>query len=194
MSWDKALTIQEQVQNLLDAGFIQEVMYSTWLSNVAMVKKSNEKWRMCIDYTNLNKACLKDSYSLPSIDGLVDAASDFRYPVSILRGLVLGIYPDPNSPQRWRKDDIHHPDNKLLLQSYAIWTEEHKGHISKINEQGFCRLHRNLDGNVHSQYVGENNRGWKIAFRCQIVFNCLHKHEIRLNPQKCTFTVELGSS
>ena len=56
MSPDKALVVLEQVQNLLDVGFIHEV-YSTWLSNVIMVKKSNRKWRMCVDYTNLNKVC-----------------------------------------------------------------------------------------------------------------------------------------
>lgn len=54
-------------------------MYSTWLSNLIKVKKSNEKWQMCIDYTNLNEACPKDSYPLPSIDGLVNVASSFRF-------------------------------------------------------------------------------------------------------------------
>ena len=44
-----------------------------------MVKKSNGKWQMCIDYTDLNKACPKDPYPLPSIDGLVDAASGFCF-------------------------------------------------------------------------------------------------------------------
>lgn len=79
MSLDKALAIQEQVQNLLDLGFIREVMYPTWLSNIIIVKKSNRKWRMCVNYTGLNKACLKDSYPLSSIDELVDAAFIFRF-------------------------------------------------------------------------------------------------------------------
>jgi hypothetical protein len=39
-----------------------------------MVPKKNGKMRMCIDFTNLNKACLKDDYPLPRIDTLVDAA------------------------------------------------------------------------------------------------------------------------
>jgi len=52
----------EETEKLMQAGFIQEAQYTTWLSNVVLVKKPNGKWRMCTDYTDLNKACLKDSY------------------------------------------------------------------------------------------------------------------------------------
>jgi len=58
--------------------FIREAHYTTWFANVVMVKKSNEKWRMCTNYTYLNKACLKDAYPLSSIDQLVDGASGYR--------------------------------------------------------------------------------------------------------------------
>ena len=54
-------------------GFIEEVKYSRWLSNVVLVKKSNGSWRMCVDYTSLNRACPKDCYPLLRIDQLVDA-------------------------------------------------------------------------------------------------------------------------
>jgi len=47
---------------LAKAGFIREVIYTTWLANVVIVKKANGKWRMCVDYTDLNKACPKDTY------------------------------------------------------------------------------------------------------------------------------------
>ena len=79
MSPNEALEVQKHVQALLDAGFLKEVTYLTWLSNVIMVIKSNGKWHMCIDYTNLNKTCPKYSCPLSSIDGLVDAASKFRF-------------------------------------------------------------------------------------------------------------------
>nr|KYP47276.1 hypothetical protein KK1_031068 [Cajanus cajan] len=52
---------------MLNVGFIREVRYTTWLANVVLVKKNSGKWRMCVDYTDLNKACPKDSYPLPSI-------------------------------------------------------------------------------------------------------------------------------
>lgn len=77
MSPDKAQEVKKQIQALLDPGFIWEVIYPTWLSNVVMVKKSNGNWQMCVDCTDLNKACPKDSYPLPSIDKLVDMTSKF---------------------------------------------------------------------------------------------------------------------
>ena len=60
--------IKEEVLKLTLAKFIQEIYYLNWLANVVMVKKTNDKWRMCVDFTDLNKAYLKDSYSLPRID------------------------------------------------------------------------------------------------------------------------------
>ena len=71
--WDK--TIAEEVQKLLEADFIREVYYPNWLANVIIVKKANGKWRMCIDFTDLNKACPKDSYPLFRIDTLVDSTT-----------------------------------------------------------------------------------------------------------------------
>ena len=68
---DKA--IGEEVQKLLEANFIREVYYPDWLANVIMVKKANGKWRMCIDFMDLNRAYPKDSYPLPRIDTLVDS-------------------------------------------------------------------------------------------------------------------------
>ncbi|KAK2449974.1 hypothetical protein QL285_009117 [Trifolium repens] len=52
--------------------------YPSWLANVVMVKKANGKWRMCVDFTDLNKACPKDPYHLPNIDRLIDGASGYK--------------------------------------------------------------------------------------------------------------------
>ena len=60
------------------AKFIREVYYLDWLANVVMVKKANGKWRMGVDFTNLNKACHKYSYPLPRIDQLVDLTTGHK--------------------------------------------------------------------------------------------------------------------
>jgi len=68
--------VADEVQKLLKAGFIREVDYQEWLANVVLVRKATGKWRMCVDFTDLNKACPKDSFPLPRIDRLVDSTSE----------------------------------------------------------------------------------------------------------------------
>ena len=72
---ERDIIINEEVRNLLEAKFIREVQYPEWLANVAVVKKKNGKWRVCIDLTDLNKSCRKDPFPLPHIDKLVDATA-----------------------------------------------------------------------------------------------------------------------
>ena len=70
--------IAEEITKLLTAGFIREVYYPEWLANIVLVEKANGKWRMCVDFTNLNKACPKDSFPLPRIDQLVDSTTGHK--------------------------------------------------------------------------------------------------------------------
>jgi hypothetical protein len=67
-----------EIAKLLAAGFIKEVYHSDWLSNPVIVKKKNGQWRMCVDYTSLNKACPKDHFPLPRIDQVVDSTFGVR--------------------------------------------------------------------------------------------------------------------
>ena len=67
--------IRDEVGKLLHVGFIEEVYHPEWLANPVVVPKVNGKLRMCIDYTNLNKACPRDPYPLPRIDQIVDSTS-----------------------------------------------------------------------------------------------------------------------
>ena len=67
--------IMDKVNKLLAAEFIREVYNQDWLANVILVKKANGKWRMCVDFTDLNKACPKDSFLLPKIDQLIDSTT-----------------------------------------------------------------------------------------------------------------------
>ena len=70
---ERQKSINEEVGKLLQAGAIREVEYPEWLANVVLVKKANGKWRLCIDFTDINKACPKDSFPLPRIDLIVNA-------------------------------------------------------------------------------------------------------------------------
>ncbi|XP_075481082.1 uncharacterized protein LOC142521778 [Primulina tabacum] len=76
---EKDIVIKKEVRELLNAGHIREVQFPTWLSNVVLVPKSSGKWRMCVDFRDLNKACPKDCYPLPRIDQLVDSTARHQY-------------------------------------------------------------------------------------------------------------------
>ena len=72
---ERQKAINEEVGKLLQAGAIREVEYPEWLANVVLVKKANDKWRLCIDFTEVNRACPKDSFHLPRIDLILDATA-----------------------------------------------------------------------------------------------------------------------
>jgi hypothetical protein len=72
---EKRRAIGEEVHKLMAAGFIKEVFHPEWLANPVLVKKKGGKWRMCVDYTGLNKACPKFPYPLPRIDQIVDSTA-----------------------------------------------------------------------------------------------------------------------
>jgi hypothetical protein len=61
---------------ILAAGFIREVFHPEWLANPVLIRKKNSnEWRMCVDYTDLNKHCPKDPFGLPRIDQVIDSTA-----------------------------------------------------------------------------------------------------------------------
>lgn len=74
MSEDRIHAAKAKVQRLLDMKVIHEVKYTYWLANMVLVRKKNGKMRMCIDFTDRNKACQKDPFQLPRTDTSIDRA------------------------------------------------------------------------------------------------------------------------
>jgi len=70
---ERRQVVREEIKKLLKVGHIREIQYPEWLANVVLMKKASRKWRMCVDFTDLNKA-----YPLSNIDALVDSASGCR--------------------------------------------------------------------------------------------------------------------
>ena len=68
--------INSEIVKLKQAGAIKDIFYPQWLANTVVVKKKTGKWRVCVDFTDLNKACPKDPFPMLRIDQLVDATVD----------------------------------------------------------------------------------------------------------------------
>ncbi|GJT53233.1 hypothetical protein Tco_0988287 [Tanacetum coccineum] len=76
---ERAKAIQAEVQKLVEAGIMREVYYHDWLSNHVMVKKHDDSWQICVDFTDLNKACLQDCYPLPEIDWKIKSLCGYPF-------------------------------------------------------------------------------------------------------------------
>ena len=72
---DKKKAIRVEIKRLLAIGFIKEVYHPKWLANPILVQKKNKEWRMCVDYSDINKHCPKDPFGLPRIDEVVDSTA-----------------------------------------------------------------------------------------------------------------------
>jgi hypothetical protein len=72
---DKREAIRAELARLVSTGFIREVLHPEWLENPVLVLKNKVDWRMCVDYTHLNKHCPKDPFGLPRIDQVVDSTA-----------------------------------------------------------------------------------------------------------------------
>lgn len=72
---DRYEALAREVGKLLANHFIRKALYPKWVANRVLVKKNNGSWRLCINFTDLNKACSKDSFRLPQIDQMVDSTA-----------------------------------------------------------------------------------------------------------------------
>jgi hypothetical protein len=71
---ERRRAIGVELRKLLEAGSSRK-SFTLWLANHVLVKKKNWKWRMCVYYTSLNKACPKVPFPLPRIDQIVDSTA-----------------------------------------------------------------------------------------------------------------------
>jgi hypothetical protein len=140
---EKRRAIGEEVHKLMAAGFIKEVFHPEWLANLVLVKKKGGKWRMCVDYTGLNKACAKVPYPLPRINQIVDSTAGCET-LSFLDA-YLGYHQikmKESDQIRSARDFFHHTLWHVLLYYYAIWLEECRCHLPKVHEPRVWRTHR----------------------------------------------------
>ena len=128
---ERNTAVMEEVDKLLRAGFIREVYYPEWLANVVMVKKSTGKWRMCVDFTDLNKACPKDSYSTHR------PTSGFHgwTQVTQLYGRLLWLQPDSDDRRGPGEEGLHHKQRPFLLQGNALRPQKCRSHLPETSEQ-----------------------------------------------------------
>jgi hypothetical protein len=186
MSEDKVEGARNKVKRLLIAGVIREVTYPEWLANTVMVKKANGKWRMCIEFTNLNKAYPKDEFPFHRINSLVDAVA-----TSELMSL-LDCYSGYH--QIWMKKEDE-PKTSFISPSGTycyLWIPEGRGSFSKMTTKVLhSQIGRNVMTYVDDIIVKSTKQENHIA-GLQETFANFRRAGLKLNPEKCVFGVKKG--
>ena len=185
---DKA--IFEEVRKLLEAGFIREVYYPDWLANVVMVKKANGKWRICVDFTDLNRACSKDNYPLPRIDTMVDSTA--RHEFLSFMDAFSGYN------QIKMKEDDQEITSFVASQGlfcYKVMSFGLKNtgatYQRLINKMFTHQIGRNVQVYIDDMLV-KSLREKDHLNDLQETFDTLRSYNMKLNPSKCVFGVTAG--
>jgi hypothetical protein len=187
---DKAEGAWNEVKRLLSAGVIREVTYPEWLANTVMVKKANGKWRMCIDFTDLNKACLKDEFPLPRIDSLVDAAATSK--LMSLLDCYSGYH------QIWMKKEDE-PKTSFITPSgtycYLRMPEGLKNAGGSFSRMTAKVLHSQIGRNVLTyvdDIIVKSTKQENHVTDLQKTFANFRQAGLKLNPEKCVLGVKKG--
>jgi hypothetical protein len=190
MSDDKAKGARNEVKRLLSAGVIREVTYPEWLANTMMVKKANGKWRKCIDFMDLNKACSKDEFPLPRIDSLVDAATTSK--LMSLLDCYSGYHQIWMKKEDKTKTSFITPSGTYCYLRMPEGIKNVGGSFSRMTAKVLSsQIGRNVVTYVDDIIVKSTKQENHIA-NLQETFANFRKAGLKLNPEKCVFAVKKG--
>ena len=189
-SREHAEAIREEVMKLKRAGAIKEVFYPEWLANIVVVKKKNEKWRVCVDFTDLNKACPKDSFPMPRIDYLVDATAG--HPRMSFLDAFQGYHQIPLALKDQEKTAFVTPTGNYHYKVMPFGLKNTSSTYQRMMTRMFePQLGKNIEIYV-DDIVVKSKMVTEHLGDLGDIFNVLKRHKLRLNASKCSFAVGSG--
>jgi len=187
---EKRKIISEDIHKLLTARFIKEVHHPDWLANRVLVKKKNGKMRMCVDYTSLNKACPKVPFPLPRIDQIVDSTAGCE------TLSFLDAYSGYHQIKMKGSDQLA----TSFITPFGMYC--YVTMLFGLRNAGVtyqrCMLHvfgKHIGSTVEAyvdDIIVKSKKQGDLIQDLEIAFSCLRANKIKLNPEKCVFTVPRG--
>ena len=187
---ERQKTINEEVIKLLQAGAVREVEHPKWLANVVLVKKENGKWRLCIDSTDINKTCPKDSFPLSRIDLIMDTTA----------GHELLSFMDAFSGYNQISMD---PDDQEKT-SFVTAQGTYCYHVMSFGLKNVGATYQRLVNRMFQKQIGTTMEVYiddmlvksttaelHIAHLSE-AFQILRNYNMKMNPSKCAFGVSTG--
>jgi hypothetical protein len=187
---EKRRAIGEEIHKLMAAVFIKEVFHPEWLANPVLVKKKGGKWRMCVDYTGLNKACPKVPYPLPRIDQIVDSTA----------GCETLSFLDAYSGYH----QIKMKESDQLATSFITPFGMYCYITMPFGLRNAGATYQRCMNHVFGEHIGrtveayvndiivKTRKAFDLLSDLETTFKCLRAKGVKLNPEKCVFGVPRG--
>ena len=180
----------DEVNKLLTAHFIKEVYYPKWLANAIMVKKANKKWRMCVDFTDLNNTFPKDSFPLPRIDQLLNSTTGHKLLT------FMDAFSRYNRIQMAEEDQEKMPF--ITNQGFCCYRVIPFGlknvgatYQRLVNQMFNKQIERNVEVYVNNMLIKSKEEKDHLD-DLKEMFNTLRQYSMKLNSSKCAFEVSSG--
>jgi hypothetical protein len=190
MSDEKIEAAKAEVHRLLEANFIEPIAYPTWLANVVMVQKKSDKWRTCIDFTSLNKACPKDNFPLSRIDKIVDSAAGCE--VMSLLDCFSGYHQIYMKEEDKASTGFITPFRTYCFIRMLEGLKNAGSTFSRLTKMVLeSQVGQNIFTYVDDIVVASQNKEDHLADLAETFAN-MRDARLRLNPEKCVFRVRQG--
>ncbi|GJS45053.1 reverse transcriptase domain-containing protein [Tanacetum coccineum] len=187
---DRNKAIQEEVAKLVEAGIIREVHYHDWLSNLVMVKKHDGSWRMCVDFTDLNKSCPKDCYPLPEINWKVESLCG--YPFKCFLDAYKGYHQIQMAKEDEEKTAFHTNQGVFCYTKMPFGLKNAGATYQRLVDKSFEKqIGQNLEVYVDDLVIKSHTES-EILRDIEETFHNMRKINMKLNPKKYTFGAEEG--
>ena len=179
--------VKSEVIKLKQAGAIKEVFYLQWLANTMVVKKKTGKWRVCVDFTDLNKACPKDPFPMPRIDQLVDAT--IGHPQMSFLDAFQGYHQIPLATDDQEKTAFVTPVGNYHYKVMPFGLKNVGSTYQRMMTKMFeLQLGKNVEVYIDDMVVKSKLVSEHLTDLANI-FEILRGCKLRLNVSKCFFGV-----
>ncbi|CAA0841443.1 Unknown protein, partial [Striga hermonthica] len=182
--------LEGEVIKLIDNRFVREAKYPVWVSNPVLVKKSSGTWRLCVDFSDLNRAFPKDSYLLPSIDYMVDAMSGHE--LMSFKDAYSGYHQIPMDPNDEEHTSFYSARGLYCYTMMPFGLKNAGATYQRLVNKMFAdQIGRTMEVYVDDMLVKSVFANDHVSHLNEMFF-ILRDYSMVLNPKKCTFGVGSG--
>jgi hypothetical protein len=186
--------VKKEVKKMITAGFIRPCRYAEWISSIVPVQKKDGRWRVCVDFRDLNRATPKDEYLMPVAEMLINAAAGHKM-LSFMDGNA-GYNQIFMAPEDIHKTAFRAPGAVGLFE-YMVMTSGLKN-AGATYQRAMNYMFHDLIGKLVEIYIDDvvvksaSAKGHLGDLRR--VLERTRKFGLRMNPKKCAFGVSPVSS